>query len=97
MTSKAQMALDQAINEIENEWGYEGIKEEMHEIMKPILKDLEDLQTLKSFINNYLQFQLVYDDIDHYEIIPVKQYIGNSGCLLLTEDKMKKILDICND
>ena len=43
MTSKAQIALDQAINEIENKWGYEGIKEEMHEIMKPILKDLEIL------------------------------------------------------
>ena len=67
------------------------------EQVKELVKDLEDLQTLKSFINIYLQFQLVYDDIDHYEIIPVKQYIGNSGCLLLTEDKMKKILDICND
>lgn len=66
-------------------------------LFEPIEKGLEDLQTLKSFINNYLQFMLVYDDIDHYEIIPVQQYIGNSGCLLLTEEKMKKILDICND
>lgn len=68
-----------------------------NKLLNIIKKDLEDLQTLKTFINIYLQFQLVYDDIDHYEIIPVKQYIGNSGCLLLTEDKMKKILDICND
>lgn len=46
MTSNAKKTLDQAINEIENEWGYEGIKEKMYEIMKPILKDLERLEAI---------------------------------------------------
>jgi len=50
MTSNAKKTLDQAINEIENEWGYEGIKEKMYEIMKPILKDLEILEILKMLI-----------------------------------------------
>ena len=44
MTSKE--AIAKAINEIENEWGWEGIKERMYEIMQPIIKDLELLDWL---------------------------------------------------
>ena len=97
MTSKEKLAL------IKETWYDVDLTDEKYidfdeeQTFRDLEKDLEDLQTLKSFINNYLQFQLVPDDIDHYEIIPVKQYIGNSGCLLLTVDKLQKILDICND
>ena len=55
--------------------------------------DLNKYEVLKDFVKRFIQFTPVYDDIDHYEVIPVQQYIGNSGCLLLTEEKMQKILE----
>ena len=55
MTNNTQKAIDQAINKLEIEWGYEGIKEEMYEIMKPILKDLEELEELKKIMGTPIQ------------------------------------------
>lgn len=59
--------------------------------IKEIIQDLEKLEILQDFINNFLDFRLVYDDIDWYEIIPKEQYLSNCGCRILTEEKYKKI------
>lgn len=80
MTSNAKKTLDQAINEIENEWGYEGIKEEMYEIMKPILKELEMLDILKDNIKiiNYLIFNdkiVIYLPVQYRE--KLKEWLEN--------------------
>ncbi len=42
--------IEKAIDEVELEWGWEGIRESMHEIMKPIEEDLEALNILLDFV-----------------------------------------------
>ena len=49
MTSKE--ALENVIETLYDEWGYEGMKEEIKDILKPLYNDLDRLETLENAFN----------------------------------------------
>lgn len=98
MTSKEY--IEEHLNQLKKDFDIaikENLKDYANKLVEDInkseaiKKELEKLELLQDFINNFLDFKLVYDDVDWYEIIPLPQYLSTCGCRILTEEKYKKI------